>query len=87
MSDEIALRATGLGKRFKIYRSPWHRMREWFSIRRRSYHSPFWAVKDVSFEVRKGEFFGIIGVNGAGENHSVENALCYSEPDRGQLSA
>lgn len=67
MIENTTLQVTRLGKRFKLYTSPWHRMREWFSIRRRKYHTPFWANREISFEVEKGEFFGIIGVNGAGK--------------------
>jgi len=68
MSNDPVLKVTRLGKRFKIYNSPRQRMREWVSVRRRSYHTPFWANREISFEVEKGEFFGIIGVNGAGKS-------------------
>ena len=34
----------------------------------------FWALKDVSFDVRKGEVIGIIGRNGAGQEHAAQVA-------------
>ena len=67
MSSEPVLQVNQLGKQFKLYASPRQRVREWISIRGRNYHTPFWANREISFEVHKGEFFGIIGVNGAGK--------------------
>ena len=68
MNDDVVLRVTGLGKHFKIYDSPWGRLREWMVPGKGVHHRPFWAVKDVSFEVRRGEFLGIIGASGAGKS-------------------
>ncbi len=68
MNDEVVLRVENLSKRFKLYRTPWHRALEWASLGRRTYHTDFWAIRDISFEVRRGRFLGIIGVNGAGKS-------------------
>lgn len=65
---DIALRASGLGKCFRIYANPWHRAAEWGILGKRSFHQPFWALTDVSFELKRGEFLGIIGLNGAGKS-------------------
>lgn len=67
MSD-IALQVKGLGKRFKIYPNPWARGLEWVSYGRKIYHQDFWALRDVSFEVKRGECLGVIGPNGAGKS-------------------
>ena len=56
-----------LGKRFKLYASPADRLKEWLSLGRACRHTEFWALRDISFEVRAGECLGIIGVNGAGK--------------------
>ena len=57
----------GLGKRFKIYRTPWHRAAEWLSAGRLRRHTDFWALRDITFSVPAGEGFGIIGPNGSGK--------------------
>jgi lipopolysaccharide transport system ATP-binding protein len=62
----VVVRAENLCKRFKIYRKPLHRLREW--ILGGKHHTEFWAVRDVSFEVRRGECLGIIGANGSGKS-------------------
>lgn len=65
---EILLSVNQLSKYFKIYPNPWDRAREWISLRRKNYHQKFWALQDISFEISKGQFFGIIGQNGSGKS-------------------
>jgi lipopolysaccharide transport system ATP-binding protein len=68
MASDIVLQVEQLSKCFKIYANPWDRAREWATFGKRTYHQPFWALQDISFEVERGEFFGIIGQNGAGKS-------------------
>ena len=60
--------ARGLGKRFKIYPKPWGRVTEWLTGGRAVRHQDFWALRDVSFTVRRRESLGIIGINGSGKS-------------------
>ncbi|MFK7872410.1 MAG: ABC transporter ATP-binding protein [Oligoflexales bacterium] len=60
------IRLEGLSKCFRVYSKPSDRFKEWVSGHR--YHKEYWALKDISLEIPKGETFGIIGMNGAGKS-------------------
>ena len=62
----MALSVKNLSKAYKIYRRPADVLKE--MIFRRQYHSEFWALKDISFDLGKGEIMGVIGRNGAGKS-------------------
>jgi ABC-type polysaccharide/polyol phosphate transport system ATPase subunit len=45
----------------------------------------FWALKDVSFEVERGDFFGIVGSNGSGKSTLTQVMSGITVPDRGEV--
>lgn len=76
MSSEIAIKVENLSKCYEIYDSPRDRLKQFVLPRLkkflgatpRQYYREFWALKDVSFEIKKGETVGIIGRNGSGKS-------------------
>jgi len=83
MINDVVLRVEKLRKCFKIYASPWRRAVEWAMLGKRSYHQPFWALQDISFDIKRGEFFGIIGQNGAGKSTLLKILSGVLQPTSG----
>jgi ABC-type polysaccharide/polyol phosphate transport system ATPase subunit len=75
----------GLGKKYKIYENPIHRLYEWLSFGKRVLHKDFWALSDISFEVKRGECFGIIGENGAGKSTILKILTGALSPTHGEV--
>lgn len=57
-----------LTKIYQLYNKPIDRLKEAVNPFRKNYHRDFYALSDISFDVEKGESFGIIGVNGSGKS-------------------
>src|SRR5687768_17434261 len=68
MSSELAISVCGVSKVYHIYEKPQDRLRQMLWGRRRKVYDEFWALRDINFEVRKGETVGIIGRNGSGKS-------------------
>lgn len=68
MLSEIAIEIKGLGKCYRIYDQPHHRLLQMLNPRGHRYYREFWALKDISFQIKKGETVGIIGKNGSGKS-------------------
>jgi len=91
--DNIAIRVKNLGKCYQIYDTPRDRLKQFILPRlrgtkgqaRKQYFRKFWALKDVSFEVKKGETFGFIGRNGAGKSTLLQILCGTLTPSSGSV--
>lgn len=94
MSCETTIRVSGLGKRFEVFSSPSDRLLHMFTgpIARAIGRDPSanvrekWAVRDVSFEVARGETLGVIGRNGSGKSTLLQMICGTSFPTEGTVS-
>jgi teichoic acid transport system ATP-binding protein len=89
MSADVALRFDGVGKLYLIYDRPADRLKQmlWGRFRSQPYGREYWALRDVSFTVRRGETVGIIGRNGAGKSTLLQLAAGILTPTTGAVSA
>lgn len=67
MLDAI-IKVEHLSKQYRLYDNKADRLREAISLSKKQYHTPFYALDDISFEVNRGEAVGIIGTNGSGKS-------------------
>ncbi len=86
MSSEIAIKVEGLSKCYHIYDQPRDRLKQMFCWGRHQYYREFWALKDVSFEVPRGETVGIIGQNGSGKSTLLQMVCGTLNPTAGMVT-
>ena len=85
MSSEPVIHLHQLGKCYHIYENPQDRLKQTF-FRRRKYYRDFWALRDISFDVYKGEAVGIIGRNGSGKSTLLQLICGILTPTSGQVT-
>ena len=83
MNDEVAISVKGVSKTFRIPHEKVTSLRgAAVNLFRSGGYEEFKALDDVSFEVKKGEFFGIIGRNGSGKSTLLKILAGIYAPDR-----
>ncbi len=85
MSSEVAIKINNLSKCYQIYEKPHERLLQMFARGRRQYYREFWALKDISFEIKKGETVGIIGRNGSGKSTLLQMICGTLNPTSGTI--
>lgn len=91
--NNIAIRVSNLSKCYQIYDKPQNRLKQSIYPRLQrllgrlptQYYREFWALKDVSFEISKGETIGIIGRNGSGKSTLLQMICGTLNPTSGSI--
>lgn len=93
MSSDIAIKVENLSKCYQIYDAPRDRLKQFvlpplqtiLGGDGKKYYREFWALRDVSFEVRRGETVGIIGRNGSGKSTLLQMICGTLTPTSGNI--
>ncbi|HLY18772.1 MAG TPA: ABC transporter ATP-binding protein [Bryobacteraceae bacterium] len=76
-----------VSKLYKLYRSPSDRLREALPFVRRPFHTDFWALRDIGFQVEKGETLALVGPNGSGKSTLLQIVAGILQPTQGRVVA
>ncbi len=85
MNNTSSIKAQELGKVYKLFTSPFDRVKETFHPSRKKYHKRFQALSNVSFEIEKGDTVGIIGRNGSGKSTLLQLICGILQPSSGSV--
>ena len=85
-SDDIAISVRNLTKTYRLFGHPGDRIKQFLSLGLKRYHNEFTALKDVSFDIKKGETVGIIGRNGSGKSTLLQLICGILKPTSGTVT-
>jgi len=85
LKNDTAIKVQNLTKVYHLYDNPKDRLKEALNPFKKSYHHDFYAMHDVSFEIKKGETVGIIGKNGAGKSTLLKMITGVLTPTDGSI--
>ena len=86
MSSDYAIEITNLGKCYQIYSKPIDRLKQMLFRGTRKYYKEFWALRNLSLRIRKGETVGIIGRNGSGKSTLLQMVCGTLNPTSGDIA-
>ncbi|MBD9633119.1 ABC transporter ATP-binding protein [Pseudomonas sp. PDM19] len=85
MSAENAITISNISKCYNIYDSPKDRLKQMLLRGDRKLYREFWALRDISFEVPRGETVGIVGRNGSGKSTLLQIIAGTLTPSSGSV--
>ena len=82
--EKVVIKVDGISKVYRLYNNPVDRLKEALNPFKKLYHKNFYALKNINFEIRKGETIGIIGANGSGKSTLLKILTGVLTPSAGK---
>ena len=84
--NDNAITVDHVSKLYKLYDKPSDRFKEAMGLTKKKLYREHYALRDVSFHVRRGESIGIIGTNGSGKSTMLKIITGVLNPTEGQVN-
>jgi len=85
MRSDIVISVKNLTKTYRIFGHPGDRIKQALTLGRVHFHKNFTALRDLSFDIKKGEIVGIIGRNGSGKSTLLQLVCNILKPTSGNI--
>ncbi len=88
MENDIIIKVDNASMRFNLASEKVNSLKEYFikTIKRQISYNDFWALNDISFEVKRGQAMGLIGLNGSGKSTLLKVIAGVLKPTKGSVS-
>lgn len=88
MEEQIVVKVDHVSMRFNLSSEKFDSFKEYVikSLKKQVSYEEFWALKDVSFEVYKGDSLGLIGLNGSGKSTMLKTIAGVLKPTKGSVT-
>lgn len=87
MSEPIVVKVDHVSMKFNLSSEKFDSFKEYVikSLKKQVSFDEFWALKDVSFELKKGDALGLIGLNGSGKSTMLKTIAGVLKPTKGNV--
>ncbi len=82
---DVIIELSEVSKSYKLYKTPGDRLKEALHPFKKKYHEDFFALKDISFDIQKGEMVGVLGKNGSGKSTLLKLIARVLVPSSGSV--
>lgn len=82
----VVIKLENVSKFYKLYKEPRDRLKEALHPFKKKYHKPFYALKGLDLEIKRGDVLGVVGRNGCGKSTLLKLITGVLQPSEGSIS-